>query len=151
MKSFKKMMCLVLAVLCISSVASFSTSAAETVTGDANGNGVTNVVDLIHLKKSILANDSNFYDMDGDYVGTATDLVIMRQLLLDRYAVIYRVNSEQYALQFYREGDVIIRPANPYVKSMVFTGWDALPSLSPANVVVVKALFKADYELPVIK
>lgn len=151
MKSFKKIVCLVLAVLFVCSAASFSTSAAKTVTGDANGNGVTNVVDLIHLKKSLLANDSDFYDMDGDYVGTATDLVIMRQLLLDRYAVVYRVYGNEHALQFYRAGDKISRPTNPYVKSMVFTGWDGLPSEAPANVLVVNGLFKADYELPVIK
>ncbi len=152
MKVFQKISCVLLAVLLISSMATFSSNAAAvTVTGDANGNGVTNIIDLIHLKKSIVDNDSNFYDMDGDFVPSATDLVIMRQLLLDRYAVVYRVYGEQHALQFYTEGEKVVRPTNPYVQSMVFTGWDGLPGQAPANVTVVKGLFQADYELPIIK
>ena len=152
MKRFQKVLALVLAVLFVVSVASFSTRAASTtITGDANGNGVANVIDLIHMKKTMLSNEGDFYDMDGDLAPSATDLVIMRQLLLDRFAVVYRANGLQHAIQFYRSDDAIVQPSNPYVRQMIFKGWDGLPSTAPANVLVVNGLFIPDFELPIIK
>ena len=87
----KKIVLLILAFALIFSSAFMLniTATAQTVStcGDANGDGVTNILDLVRLKKYIASPsdteiDVNAADLNGDSVIDATDLVCLRRLLL---------------------------------------------------------------------
>ena len=64
-----------------------STAQMVSICGDANGDDVTNVLDLVRLKKYLASPsdteiDVNAADLNGDSVVDAIDLVCLKKLLL---------------------------------------------------------------------
>ncbi len=88
MRKFKRITAIVITIVLAVCLCSISVMAESSpVFGDANGDGMVNIIDLVRLKKATvgLSEVDELYLVDADYDGeiSSTDLVYCRKVFLE--------------------------------------------------------------------
>ena len=80
----------------------------------------------------------------------AHDIEIHGSYTVNKYALIYKVDGEEYKVVEVEFGATIVPEADPVKEGYTFSGWQGLPETMPANDVEVTAIFSINsYRLTV--
>ena len=71
----------------------------------------------------------------------ARDIVVDGEFSVNNYAVKYKVDGVEFAVDTVAFGDEIVLPDNPTKEGYTFSGWVNMPSTMPANDIIVEGMF----------